>query len=219
VGVTVGVGCLVLGAVLLVLGFVVADPGGGGAGDPTTTTTSAGVETVPPRSTGTTAPLGGAAIGEGVGPEVGGRTPLRGFGEVAATITSGSGEVCEVCLLSAVSPEQRERGLMEVTDEELGGYDGMLFEFPAEVDGAFWMRNTPLPLSIAYFDAEGSLVSTEDMEPCEDGASCPSHPASAPFAYALEVPQGRLDEVGVQGQATLVIGDGPCPELAGAAEG
>jgi uncharacterized membrane protein (UPF0127 family) len=217
VGVIVGVGCLVVGAVLLVLGFVVADPGDG-AGD-RTTTTAAGSESVPSRSPGTTAPLDGAAIGEGVGPEVGGRTPLRGFGEVAATITSGSGEVCDVCLLSAVTPEQRERGLMEVTDEDLGGYDGMLFEFPSEVEGAFWMRNTPMPLSIAYFDASGSLVSTEDMEPCEDGAACPSYPASAPFAYALEVPQGRLGEVGVHGEATLVIEDRPCPELEGATEG
>lgn len=207
-----GIGCVVAGAVVLLAVFVGSlgsDGSGTGASSATTTTISpvaaSGI------ADGTTAPLGDGALGEGTAPERDGRSPLAGFGEVAVTITSGDGEVCEVCLLSAVTDAQRKRGLMEVTDTDLGGYDGMLFEFPAPVPGAFWMRNTPMPLSIAYFDAQGKLVSTADMAPCEDSPNCPSYPADRPFQYALEVPKGLLDEVGVDGAATLQIDARDCP--------
>ncbi|CAN5517150.1 hypothetical protein BH10ACT1_BH10ACT1_06420 [soil metagenome] len=181
-------------------------PGAGGA------TVELGPDAV---TAGTTAPTTASqGLGEGWAGEVRGRTPLRGFSEVAATITAGDGTTCEVCLLAAATAEQRERGLMEVTDPDLGGYDGMLFEYPDPVDGAFWMRNTPMPLSIAYFDADRTVVSTADMAPCEDSTSCPQYPADAPFQYALEVPQGRLAEVGVVGLATIEVTAVRCP-LAG----
>ena len=138
---------------------------------------------------------------------VGGRTPLAGFGEVKATVTAADGTVCEVCLLAALTPDQRATGLMYVTDPDLGGYDGMVFVFDADVSAGFWMRNTRLPLSIAYFDGDGVLVSTNDMEPCpDDEPNCPTYPASGPFRYAIEVPQGRLADIGVVGA------DGGVPE-------
>ncbi|MEZ5137660.1 MAG: DUF192 domain-containing protein [Acidimicrobiales bacterium] len=124
---------------------------------------------------------------------------------------AGDGTVCEVCLLAAETPEQRERGLMEVTDPGLGGYDGMVFVYDAPTAGAFWMRNTPMPLSIAYFDIDGRLVSTADMAPCADSPDCRSYPADAPFAFALEVPQGGLEDVGVVGEATLELTGRRCP--------
>ena len=138
-------------------------------------------------------------------------TPLRGFGVVAVSVTTEDGRICELCLLSATTSEQRERGLMEVTDEDLGGFDGMLFEYPEEVDGAFWMRNTPMPLSIAYFDDEGELVSTSDMQPCANSTDCPSYPADGAFKYAIEVPQGMLDEAGAEPGARLHIHTRRCP--------
>lgn len=152
---------------------------------------------------------------------VGGRTPLAGFGETAATITAADGTVCEVCLLTAITREQRATGLMFVTDPELGGYDGMVFAFESDAGSGFWMRNTRLPLSIAYFDGDGVLVSTTDMEPCPDNEpNCPVYPASGPFRYAIEVPQGRLADIGVVGagggqpgprDAVLKISGEPCP--------
>ena len=160
---------------------------------------------------GTTAPTTPEGLGVGVAPEVRGRTPLPGFGEATVTITSGDGSVCTLCVLSAITVDQRARGLMEVTDKRFGGYDGMLFEFPGEVSGAFWMRNTPTPLSIAYFDAKGDLVSGTDMQPCGDSPDCPSYPAKGDFQYALEVPQGMLDEAGAVGAATLRIDARTCP--------
>lgn len=160
---------------------------------------------------GTTAPLDGGKLGEGVAPEANGRTTLRGFGEVFVTITSGGGRICKLCLLSAVTVAQRQRGLMEVTDRDLGGYDGMLFEFPTEVSGSFWMRNTPQPLALAYFDSDGVVVSTVSMTPCGDSGDCVSYPATGPFQYALEVPEGDLAAAGVVGNATLRIEARTCP--------
>lgn len=187
-----------------------------GTGTSGSSGSSASSTTAPSGSGGwpvsTTAPLAEAgAIGEGWGPAVRGRTPLRGFAEVRATITGSDGTVCDVCLLAATSRAQQERGLMEVRDPTLGGYDGMVFLYDPAVEGAFWMRNTPLPLSIAWFDAGGGLLARTDMAPCGDTTDCPSYPAGSPFAYALEVPKGRLADVGVRGRARIALRTGPCP--------
>lgn len=133
------------------------------------------------------------------GPFAEGRTQIPGFREVEVRIVPGpDGEPIVLCVLLAETPDQRQRGLMEVTDPELGGYDGMLFTFDAEADGGFWMRDTPLPLSIAYLDAEGAVVDTADMEPCLDqGASCPTYPPDDPYRMALEVPRGGLEPLGL----------------------
>lgn len=66
--------------------------------------------------------------------------PIGAFGEVEVSI----GDDPE-CLLLAQTPEERARGLMEVTN--LAGYPGMLFVFPEDSEGGFWMRNTPTPRS------------------------------------------------------------------------
>lgn len=173
----------------------------------------------PSVATAPTTPAG--LVGEWADEKVEGRTLLRGFGSVAATITAADGTVCEVCLLAAFSSEQRAAGLMYVTDPELGGHDGMVFRFDADVATGFWMRNTRLPLSIAYFDADGVLVSVADMEPCpDDEPNCPVYAATAPFRYAVEVPQGNLADIGVGGaggsepgprDAVLKVTDDPCP--------
>lgn len=144
------------------------------------------------------------------GPVAEGRTPIPGFGEVEIRIVEGpDGEPIVVCVLVADTPEQRARGLMEVTD--LGGYEGMLFRFETDSEGGFWMRDTVLPLSIAYLDADGAVVSTADMEPCPDGTSCPSYPADGPYRMALEVTRGGLDELGLtEGSTARVEVTGPC---------
>ncbi len=126
------------------------------------------------------------------------------FGEIAYRI-SGVDE--DRCALLADTPEQHARGLMERTD--LGGYDGMLFRLSADSTGGFYMKNTPLPLSIAWFDAAGRFVSSADMEPCLDRIECPTHYATAPYRFALEVEQGGLAGQGIGPGAQLQLG-GAC---------
>ena len=134
-----------------------------------------------------------------------------GFGEVAIAITGPDGEVAGWCVLLAGTGDQRQRGLMEVTD--LGGYAGMLFVWDTDSSSSFYMRNTPTPLSIAWFDAEGTLVSTADMDPCPDVEGCPTYPSGGSYRFALEVPQGSLEDVGVVGGSSVAVG-GSCADRA-----
>lgn len=198
--VLLGVGLVVVG--LVAIGLALWSAGGDDGDAPEREDTLAA----------TTAPTTPEGLGAGWAPEREGRSPLRGFGEVAATVTAPDGETCEVCLLLARTPAQRARGLMEVTDESLGGYDGMLFEFSEDAAGGFWMKDTPMPLSIAWFDAAGAFLSSADMAPCVGGGECESYPPGAPYRYALEVLQGGLDEVLVGPGATLRLDGTDCAE-------
>lgn len=85
--------------------------------------------------------------------------------------------------------EQWSKGLGGV--KGVAPLDGMLFVFPRESDGAFWMKDTLIPLDIAFFDAKGTLVSVRTMPLCTVDA-CPTYVAGAPYKYALETPAGRL---------------------------
>jgi uncharacterized protein len=133
-------------------------------------------------------------------------------GETAASVTAADGTVTGCCLLVAATDEQRQRGLMEVTD--LGGYQGMVFVYADDSEGGFWMRNTPTPLSIAWFDAEGAFVSATDMAPCPgDESDCPIYPPEGPYRFAVEVFQGDLDELGIGPGSRLRLG-GDCVDAA-----
>lgn len=92
----------------------------------------------------------------------------------------------------AETPDQRAQGLMGVTD--LGGLDGMLFVFQSDSDGGFWMKDTLIPLDIAFFDDGGALVSVLTMEPCS-ADPCPSYRPGGSYRYAVETPAGGLDFV------------------------
>jgi hypothetical protein len=142
-------------------------------------------------------------------PTTSGVQPI-GFDAVAGEVTAPDGEVCAVCVWVAATPEQRSRGLMGVTD--MGGADGMVFRFEVESTSPFWMRDTPMPLSIAFFDASGLFVSSTDMAPCLDTApeNCPRYPAGGPYTSAIEVPQGGLDALLIGPGSRLAMLDAPC---------
>lgn len=134
------------------------------------------------------------------------RVRLEGFDELAVSVAAEPGTLAW-CLLAALTDEQRARGLMEVTD--LQGYEGMVFVYQEDVENAFYMRNTPTPLSIAWIAADGSVVGTTDMEPCEDREGCPTYPPPGPYRYAIEVVQGRLPDLGITDTAIVRVG-GDC---------
>jgi uncharacterized membrane protein (UPF0127 family) len=134
--------------------------------------------------------------------------PVDDVGETVITITDEDGNVTACCVLVAATPEQRERGLMEVTD--LQGYEGMLFVWEADTGGGFWMRNTPTPLSIAWYAADGSFVSSAEMEPCGDSDNCPTYNPEGDYRFALETFQGDLAALGAGPGSKLTVG-GTCP--------
>ncbi len=91
----------------------------------------------------------------------------------------------------ADTPHQRERGLM--ARQKLPADGGMLFVFEQEGRYCFWMRNTPLPLSIAFIDAGGRIANLADMHPHSDTLHCPA----TDVRYALEVAQGEFERRGI----------------------
>jgi uncharacterized membrane protein (UPF0127 family) len=148
-----------------------------------------------------------------------GRQP-EGFTTVTVRITETDGEVCEVCVWLADTPEERGRGLMFVTD--LGDAVGMVFAFDEPLIGSFYMFQTPTPLSIAWFGADGALVGSADMAPCLDtpAGECPLYAPDDAYDLALEVFEGGLDDLGIGPGSRVELVDGTeaerCPLAADA---
>jgi uncharacterized protein len=106
----------------------------------------------------------------------------------AVTLTIGSQKlVAEV----ASTPEQREVGLMNRFS--LKPDHGMLFVFEHPEPLAFWMRNTYVPLSIAFIAADGRILNIDDMQPQTDDA----HWSKGAAVYALEMKKGWFAERGI----------------------
>jgi uncharacterized membrane protein (UPF0127 family) len=92
---------------------------------------------------------------------------------------------------------ERQRGLMH--RPRLSKDDGMLFLYPQEDERGFWMKNTLIPLDIAYFDAAGRLVNVVRMKPAADpsqGGELKA-PSAAPARFVLEVNYGWFDARGL----------------------
>jgi uncharacterized protein len=105
----------------------------------------------------------------------------------ASTPPSGLAlEIGDVTVDAEIADDSAERshGLMERTSLPLD--HGMLFVYPDERPRTFWMKNTPLPLSIAFMDAQGRIVRIADMEPYD----LQPVPSGRPAMYALEMTKG-----------------------------
>ncbi|HEY0878541.1 MAG TPA: DUF192 domain-containing protein [Zeimonas sp.] len=92
----------------------------------------------------------------------------------------------------------REIGLMG--RESLGPNEGMLFVFERPAVHCFWMRNTPLPLSVAFIDDDGHVVDLAKMPPRSDDSHCPSRAVR----FALEMEQGWFARHGIAVGARLL---------------
>ncbi|MGP4064129.1 DUF192 domain-containing protein [Oceanobacillus sp. M65] len=84
-----------------------------------------------------------------------------------------------------------EKGLMFVG--KLPEYEGMLFVFPRKIYGGFWMKDTLIPLSIAFVDSDGKILKILDMEPCK-GNECPIYDPKLSYRYAIEVNKGWFEK-------------------------
>jgi uncharacterized membrane protein (UPF0127 family) len=128
------------------------------------------------------------------------------FAPGTVEIHTASGATHTLHVEIAENDAQRERGLMFRT--AMPAEAGMIFIYPEQQpDGAFWMYNTRIPLSIAYADSAGVIATILEMEPCrsEYQTLCPNYPAGAPFQYALEANQGYFMEHGVRPGDRIVI--------------
>jgi uncharacterized membrane protein (UPF0127 family) len=86
----------------------------------------------------------------------------------------------------------RAKGLM--FRERLGPNEGMLFIFEDKGRQCFWMRNTLVPLSIAFIDDDGTIANIEDMQPKTEDSHC----SARPIRYALEMEQGWFGKRGLK---------------------
>ena len=91
----------------------------------------------------------------------------------------------------AATSESRQIGMMQRTI--MAPQRGMLFVFPEVAAHCMWMRNTLLPLSVAFLDEKGRIINVEDMQPKTDQNHC----ASKPARYALEMNLGWFKSRGV----------------------
>jgi uncharacterized protein len=90
---------------------------------------------------------------------------------------------------------EREQGLMG--RQSLDSDAGMVFVFPRDTKNAFWMKDTLIPLSIAFYDDGGRIVSLLDMNPCR-AEPCPLYSPGVAYRGALEVNRGAFDRWGVR---------------------
>lgn len=103
----------------------------------------------------------------------------------------------------ADEPDRRQQGLMNVP--ELPEGVGMLFLFEGPRTGGFWMKDTLVPLDIAYI-RDGEVVSVMQMDPC-DADPCPTYDPEVEYDAALEVEQGTLAEAGITEGASVTWTD------------
>jgi uncharacterized membrane protein (UPF0127 family) len=99
----------------------------------------------------------------------------------------------------AQSEEEQARGLM--FRGHLAWNEGMLFVYDREKILTFWMKNTPLPLSIAFLDRRGKIVDIQLLEPFSPQV----HYSAFPAQYALEVNRGWFMKNGIQVGDTIQI--------------
>ncbi len=119
---------------------------------------------------------------------LGARTPAQAeLPKIALTIRD-----VRVSAEVADDPDEKTIGLMGRT--ELAEGQGMLFVFSRPQPMGFWMKDTLLPLSIAYINANGIIREIHDMQPLEES---PTASLFADLVYALEVPLGWFAKNGI----------------------
>lgn len=115
--------------------------------------------------------------------------------DAASLRIDGAGERTELSVEVADTDDERATGLMG--REELEPYEGMAFVWPEPTTARFWMKDTLIPLSIAFWDERGRIVAILDMEPCvtED---CPRYDSGHTYVGAVEVEQGLFEQRGIE---------------------
>jgi uncharacterized membrane protein (UPF0127 family) len=109
-------------------------------------------------------------------------------------ILSGAGGATTVTVEVADSDAERSRGLMGRTS--LPADVGMVFVYEDDHRGPFWMKDTLIPLSIAFYAADGRILKILDLAPCTRDP-CALHDPEVAYRGALEVNRGAFGRWGV----------------------
>ncbi len=121
------------------------------------------------------------------------------FGTGKLTLRDGSANLLlEVEV--ADTPETRSRGLMG--RRALAPHRGMVFVFDQPTVVSFWMKDTLIPLTIAFWDAHGRVLAVLDMTPCRTDP-CPLYGPGQAYVAAVEVAKGVLQANGIGVGATV----------------
>lgn len=122
-----------------------------------------------------------------------------GLKTVPAIVKTATGQTVNMKLELACTSQQQETGLMNRTS--LPEETGMLFVFEQKVRIGFWMRNTLIPLSIAWIDDKGVILEIQDMEANSDD----THTPQKEYIWALEVPKGYYAKKNIKAGDTITI--------------
>lgn len=128
--------------------------------------------------------------------------PSEGF-DVSEVVFTDGDERITMPVLVADDQSLRSTGLMHRAD--LPDDAGMLFVFDAPTTGAFWMKNTLLPLSIAFVGQDGTVQEVLAMEPCT-ADPCPRYAPADPYVRAVEANQGYFAAHGITAGWSLELG-------------
>ena len=131
------------------------------------------------------------AAGCGAGGDKGGDDGDDALSTATITLIDGAGKRAELSVELARTAAERSRGLM--FRESLAEERGMLFVPGGETRTGFWMKDTKIPLSIAFIASDGLILETQDMEPLSEELHTPARA----YRYALEVNQGWFERHGL----------------------
>jgi uncharacterized protein len=110
-----------------------------------------------------------------------------------------------VSLEIAADEPSRERGLSNRSALPAGS--GMAFLFPRDTTVGFWMKDTLVPLQIAFVGGDGRVVGLFEMPPCRKDP-CPTYGPTRPYRYAVELPSGAFTAAGIR-QGDRVVAEHP----------
>lgn len=117
-------------------------------------------------------------------------------------LLGGEDEEVLVDVEIAQTDQARAAGLMN--RESLAEDAGMIFVYFAPTRSGFWMKDTLIPLSIAFIDEEQTITQIIDMDPCTKDP-CPTYTPDEEYTAALEVNMGAFEEWGIDVGDTVTI--------------
>lgn len=118
-----------------------------------------------------------------------------GENRVNVKLFSAQGATLLGTFQAELADDAQERTIGLMFRQELGANQGMLFIFPADTSGSFWMKNTLISLDIIFINADRKIVSI--VERAEPQTTTPRSSAG-PYRYVLEISGGRSSELGIQ---------------------